>query len=103
MSSSVLNATNSTFELLGLVARHIHGDWRCIDPENTEMNLRAVDAGDRILLAYAIYPEKSFAGFGDSGMATCQSRACACLRTVSGKHGQAATRSSPMTPITHAM
>lgn len=66
MGSSVLNATNSTFELLGLVARHIHGDWRCIDPENAEMNLHAVDTGARILSAYAIYPEKPCAGFGDN-------------------------------------
>jgi hypothetical protein len=61
MGSSVLNATNRTFELLVLVARHIHGDWRCIDPENAEMNLREVDAGDRILSAYVIYLEKSCA------------------------------------------
>lgn len=66
MGSSVLKATNSTFELLGLVARHIHGDWGCINPENAEMNLQAVDAGDRILSAYAIYLEKSCANFGDN-------------------------------------
>lgn len=66
MGSSVLNATNSTFALLSLVARHIHRDWRCIDPENAEMNLHAVDTGERILSAYAIYPEKPCAGSGDN-------------------------------------
>ncbi len=66
MDSSALNATNSSFELLGVVARHIHGDWGCIDRENAGTNLRAIDAGDRILSAYAIYPEKSCASFGDN-------------------------------------
>ena len=61
-----LNATSGTFELLGLLARHIQGDWGCIDPEDAEMNRRAVEAGDRIHSAYAIDPEKPCAGFGDN-------------------------------------
>lgn len=52
--------------ILSLLARHVQGDWGCVDPEDADTNRLAVSAGDRILSAYPINPEKPCAGFGEN-------------------------------------
>lgn len=53
-------------QFLELLARHVRGDWGCVDPEDAETNRLAVAAGDRILSAYPIDPEKPCKGFGEN-------------------------------------
>ena len=51
-----LDASRYPCQFLELLARHVRGDWGCIDPEDGEANSLAVIEGDRILSAYAIDP-----------------------------------------------
>lgn len=53
-------------QFMELLARHVRGDWGCIDPDDAESNTLAVTEGDRILSAYPIDPAKPCAGFGEN-------------------------------------
>ncbi|MBI2233673.1 MAG: type I restriction endonuclease subunit M [Micavibrio aeruginosavorus] len=53
-------------QLFELLARHVRGDWGCVDPEDAATNDEAVTAGLRILSAYAIDPALPCAGFGEN-------------------------------------
>jgi hypothetical protein len=46
------------------LARHVRGDWGCIDPEDRKENFDAMFSGERILSAYPIDPAKPCEGFG---------------------------------------
>jgi hypothetical protein len=46
------------------LARHVRGDWGCVDAEDRETNFDAIFSGDRILSAYPIDPAKPCEGFG---------------------------------------
>ena len=46
------------------LARHLTGDWGCVDPEDAETNNEALSCGFRILSAYPIDPTKPSEGFG---------------------------------------
>jgi len=46
------------------LARHLCGDWGCVDPDDAEANNEALSNGDRLLSAYPIDPAKPCAGFG---------------------------------------
>lgn len=59
-----MEAASGPLHFLALLARHVRGDWGCVGPEDAETNRLAVTEGDRILSAYPIDPERSFAGFG---------------------------------------
>lgn len=51
-------------QYLELLARHVRGDWGCVDPEDGEANRVAVTEGDRILSAYPIDPALPCEGYG---------------------------------------
>lgn len=61
-----LAASRYPEQFLELLARHVRGDWGCVDPDDAEANRMAVIDGDRILSAYPIDPEKPCAGFGEN-------------------------------------
>ncbi len=46
------------------LARHVRGDWGCVDEEDRKTNFAAIFSGDRILSAYPIDPAKPCEGFG---------------------------------------
>ncbi len=46
------------------LARHLTGDWGCIDAEDKEANDEAISEGSRILSAYPIDPAEPSEGFG---------------------------------------
>jgi hypothetical protein len=52
--------------LLHCLARHIHGDWGCIDSEDAASNAEALGEGFRLLSAYPIDPSQPCKGFGDN-------------------------------------
>jgi hypothetical protein len=52
--------------LLRCLARHVHGDWGCVDKQDAATNNEAVKAGFRILSAYPIDESKPCKGFGDN-------------------------------------
>lgn len=49
-----------------LLARHVRGDWGCVDPDDAEANRFAVARDARILSAYPIDTAKPCAGFGEN-------------------------------------
>ena len=51
---------------LACLARHVHGDWGCVDAEDAETNAEAARWGGRILSAYPLDPAKPCKGFGDN-------------------------------------
>ena len=61
-----LDAARYPGQFLELLARHVRGDWGCVDPDDAETNRLAVVEGDRILSAYPIDPEKPCKGFGEN-------------------------------------
>lgn len=61
-----LDASRYPGQFFELLARHVRGDWGCIDPEDAEANTFAVTAGDRVLSAYPIDPAQPCAGFGEN-------------------------------------
>ena len=61
-----LDASRDPGQFLELLARHVRGDWGCVDPEDGEANRLAVMQGDRILSAYPIDPALPCAGFGEN-------------------------------------
>lgn len=63
---AALSASRYPEQFLELLARHVHGDWGCVDPDDAEANRVAVADGDRILSAYPIDPEKPCAGIGEN-------------------------------------
>jgi hypothetical protein len=42
------------------LARHLTGDWGCIDPEDKQANDEALSGDERILSAYPIDPAKPY-------------------------------------------
>jgi len=46
------------------LARHVRGDWGCVDAEDRQSNDQAVLEGGRILSAYPIDPTKPSKGYG---------------------------------------
>jgi hypothetical protein len=52
--------------LFQCLARHVGGDWGHVCDEDKASNDAAVLAGDRILSAYPIDPEKPCKGYGDN-------------------------------------
>ncbi len=52
--------------LLECLARHVSGDWGCVDPEDAAANDAATHEGTRILSAYPIDPAKPCKGHGDN-------------------------------------
>lgn len=48
------------------LARHLTGDWGCVDAGDAQTNNEALVGGDRILSAYPIDPAKPSEGFGDN-------------------------------------
>lgn len=61
-----LDAARYPGQLLEILARHVTGDWGCVDPEDAATNTEAVHAGLRILSAYPIDPALPCAGHGDN-------------------------------------
>jgi hypothetical protein len=61
-----LDASRFPGQCLELLARHVCGDWGCIDPEDAESNRLAVIEGDRVLSAYPIDPALPCAGYGEN-------------------------------------
>lgn len=61
-----LTAARHPMQFLELLARHLRGDWGCIDPDDAEANRLAVTEGDRILSAFPIDPTKPCAGYGEN-------------------------------------
>jgi hypothetical protein len=61
-----LEASRHPGQFLALLARHVRGDWGCVDPEDAEANRLALTQGDRLLSAYPIDPEKPSKGFGEN-------------------------------------
>lgn len=59
-----LAASQRPEQLLELLARHVSGDWGCVDPEDAEANDEAVRDGSRVLSAYPIDPARPCAGYG---------------------------------------
>ena len=60
-----LDASRDPGHFLELLARHVRGDWGCVD-EDVETNRLAVTQGDRILSAYPIDPALPCAGYGEN-------------------------------------
>jgi hypothetical protein len=63
---AALDASQHPGQFLELLARHVSGDWGCVDPEDAATNAEAVQAGLRILSAYPINPDKPCAGYGEN-------------------------------------
>ena len=61
-----LDASRYPEQFLELLARHVRGDWGCVDPEDAATNVEAVQADLRILSAYPIDADKPCAGHGDN-------------------------------------
>ncbi|PNG53303.1 MULTISPECIES: type I restriction endonuclease subunit M [unclassified Variovorax] len=61
-----LDAARYPGQLLEILARHVTGDWGCVCAEDAATNTEALQAGLRILSAYAIDPAKPCAGHGDN-------------------------------------
>ena len=61
-----LDASRDPGQLLELLARHVRGDWGCVDSEDREVNSLAVTQGDRILSPYPINPALPCAGYGEN-------------------------------------
>ena len=61
-----LDAARYPEQFLELLARHVRGDWGCVDPEDAATNAEAVREGSRILSAYPIDPGLPCAGYGDN-------------------------------------
>lgn len=59
-----LDASSGPLHFVGLLARHVRGDWGCVDPEDAAANDEAVREGSRVLSAYPIDPAKPCAGYG---------------------------------------
>lgn len=59
-----LEAARHAGQLAELLARHVTGDWGCVDPEDAATNANAVRTGMRILSAYPIDPALPCAGYG---------------------------------------
>jgi len=62
-------ATPGTLEIdtdyrMQCLARHVRGDWGCVDKQDAKANDAAVKSGDRILSAYPIDDSKPCKGFG---------------------------------------
>lgn len=53
-------------QMIGCLARHMRGDWGCVDAEDKQTNDEAIRLGARILSAYPIDPEKPCKGFGEN-------------------------------------
>ena len=64
-TQGVLAAVSDAYQLQCL-ARHLAGDWGCCCEEDKVTNDEAVSAGDRILSAYPIDPDKPCKGYGDN-------------------------------------
>lgn len=52
--------------LMRCLARHAHGDWGCVSPEDAAENALSLREGLRILSAYPIDPSKPSKGSGDN-------------------------------------
>jgi hypothetical protein len=52
--------------MIDCLARHMRGDWGCVDDEDAKTNEEAVRSGSRILSAYPIGSQKPCKGFGDN-------------------------------------
>jgi hypothetical protein len=63
---AALDASRHPGQFLELLARHVRGDWGCVDPEDAATNDEAVREGSRVLSAYAIDPALPCAGFGEN-------------------------------------
>ena len=63
---AALAASRHPMQFMELLARHVCGDWGCVDTDDAESNRLAVNDGDRILSAYPIEPAKPCAGFGEN-------------------------------------
>ncbi len=61
-----LDASRYPGQLLELLARHVRGDWGCVDPEDAATNAEAVQEGLRILSAYPIDADRPCTGFGEN-------------------------------------
>lgn len=61
-----LDASRDPGQFLELLARHVRGDWGCVDQEDGEANRLAVTQGDRTLSAYPMDPAKPCAGYGEN-------------------------------------
>lgn len=48
------------------LARHMRGDWGCVDAEDASTNEEAASCGLRILSSYPIDPAKPCEGFGEN-------------------------------------
>lgn len=59
-----LDAARYPGQFLELLARHVRGDWGCIDNEDADTNDEAVREGFRVLSAYPIDPALPCKGFG---------------------------------------
>ena len=66
VTPGALDASRHPAQFLELLARHVRGDWGCVDPEDAEANGLAVIEGDRILSAYPIDPAQPCAGYGEN-------------------------------------
>jgi hypothetical protein len=60
-----LDATTHEWRLACL-ARHVSGDWGCVDPEDAKANGEAAAFRGRILSAYPLDTSKPCKGFGDN-------------------------------------
>ena len=61
-----LDAVRYPEQFLELLARHVRGDWGCVDPEDAATNAEAVQANLRILSAYPIDSGLPCAGYGEN-------------------------------------
>ena len=61
-----IDAALSPCQFLELLARHVGGDWGCVDPEDAITNNEAAREGLRVLSAYPIDASKPCAGFGEN-------------------------------------
>ncbi len=61
-----LDASRDPGQFIGLLARHVRGDWGCVCPDDSAANDEAVREGSRVLSAYAIDPALPCAGYGEN-------------------------------------
>lgn len=52
--------------IFAALARHVRGDWGCVNPQDAAANTEAVQANLRILSAYPIDSDKPCEGYGDN-------------------------------------